>query len=1030
VKDKKCFQVKTACIRVKYLLVITSLLLSNLLAAQVKTLAVKLITSENGLSDNQVNCVLRDKQGFIWIGTKDGLNRYDGREFYIFKNNINDSNSIVSNNISCLAYDNDSILWIGTATSGFCSFDFRTKKFTTYNKNNLPLLSNSINAITYDKTKNLLWLALYNSGLQQFDLKTKKIKSEFIVTPNNTYYDVTLKDSKAYMGGIMESLKTIETVGKNRTVVSDTAHTINKIFVGSDNTIWCGAWDNALHEFNDNAVRIKSYVFDGTNKINWSGDEIISIAEDDQKILWCGTKISGIQFFDLKTKSFLKRYAFSKSISSCINCLYQDNCKRIWIGTETGLFVYDPLQNQFEVVKLPVPENASSCKVYDRLITKSGREFIVTGCGLFYKTIFETKYTFKDIIYKNEKQQLTSIFMDHKNRIFIGSNKTVFLVDTISMVLNTVENNIKKDETHFFSILSSRVNSIIELPLNGDTILAASFYGQYIGLIHPKKKNIFILLSDYEKNKNGYENLTRKLFVDSKNNFWVCGSLMGISQINIPPTIVFDHFTFADTAVKIILATSKNWANIKSGKINEVNNVYDIVENKDNSFWLSTQSTGLVKFYPENKELPFISFNENYTSLQGMAKTPDENIWIISSTGLLNYNTKDNIYKRFDKKDGIPEGLSGYFFQTNSSTLAAGFDGGFLYFDPSNILKDIEKPLAQITQMWVMDVASDSLLLSPIKLNNKSNFLKFYISANCFTDSEETTFMYFLEGIDKTWRSNQNNPLITYTNLPAGNFNLKVKAINSDGFESKIISLPLIITPPFYNTFYFYIAMLTLLFGVVYFLYRYRISQILKLQEVRNKIARDLHDDIGSTIGSIHLYSQIANAKLKEDRVKEIKSILEKIGSSSREIIDKTGDAVWAVKASNDTLKNLILRMESYAANLLGESSIQFNFEIDESIENYKFEMVERKNIFLIFKEAIHNIIKYSNCSMVNITVKKITGKINITIADNGKGFSTNHINTYNGNGIKNMHDRAIEIKGSFQIKSQPEKGTCISVTI
>ena len=158
--------------------------------------------------------------------------------------------------------------------------------------------------------------------------------------------------------------------------------------------------------------------------------------------------------------------------------------------------------------------------------------------------------------------------------------------------------------------------------------------------------------------------------------------------------------------------------------------------------------------------------------------------------------------------------------------------------------------------------------------------------------------------------------------------------------------------------------------------------------------------------------------------------ILEKIGSSSREIIDKTGDAVWSVKASNDTIKSLVLRMESHAANLLGEANIQFNFEVDPSLENYKFEMVQRKNIFLIFKEAVHNIIKYSKSSDVTITIKKIPGKIYISIADNGAGFDTAHINAYNGNGIKNMRDRALEINGSFEIISKLENGTCITIIV
>src|SRR5262245_48148249 len=143
--------------------------------AQEKVIDLKHLTSQDGLSDNRITCMLRDKQGFMWFGTKDGLNRYDGRDFYVFRNRINDSTTLCSNSITCLAYDNDSILWIGTSTSGFCSYDFRTQKFATYNKSNTKLLSNSINVIRFDSMRNALWLGLNNGGLQVFSLETKSL---------------------------------------------------------------------------------------------------------------------------------------------------------------------------------------------------------------------------------------------------------------------------------------------------------------------------------------------------------------------------------------------------------------------------------------------------------------------------------------------------------------------------------------------------------------------------------------------------------------------------------------------------------------------------------------------------------------------------------------------------------------------------------------------------------------------------------------------------------------------------------------
>jgi len=211
--------------------------------------------------------------------------------------------------------------------------------------------------------------------------------------------------------------------------------------------------------------------------------------------------------------------------------------------------------------------------------------------------------------------------------------------------------------------------------------------------------------------------------------------------------------------------------------------------------------------------------------------------------------------------------------------------------------------------------------------------------------------------------------------------------------------------------------------------YRYRVSRLIELERVRTRIATDLHDDIGSTIGSINLYSQVANLKLNEKTSEEVKSILDKIEISSREIIDKTGDAVWAANPSNDSLKNLLLRIEGYAASVLGAAEIRFQIICDEKLSETFLEMDERKNLFLICKEAIHNIIKYADASEVMIAFSKIEGRLKLIISDNGKGFMLNG-NAYNGNGIKNMKTRVEGLKGTFKISSKKDKGTTIEILI
>lgn len=1021
--------------------------------AQDKLIDLKHLTSQDGLSDNRITCMLRDKMGFMWFGTKDGLNRFDGRDFYVFRNEAHDSTSLGSNNITCLATDDDSLLWIGTSTAGFCSYDFRTQKFRRFDQSNTGIPTNTVNVIRFDSGRNALWIGLNVGGLQLFSLETNRLipweSKQFMDTSiyfgMRSIYEVILSNTAVYFGALTQSLKKLgEHHNAQKPAMPLTGGlTINAALVASDGQFWCGAWDNALHQFNDDALLSASFIFDGTDKLNFSADEIISLAEDAQGVLWCGTKLSGLHFFDLSKKAFLTGQRAPELLTTRVHCLYRDDFDRMWVGTEQGLYMYDPLQNQFEVTQLPVPAGNSSCRVFDRVITAQGTEYLASACGLFYKKESEKQYHFKSFEYRQERLQLTSIHLSRDGSIFIGTNKTIFILDTTNVSLQMMPFNPALDDKGFYSIYSSRINFMTDVLVGEKALLCGLIYGHTPAMVDLERWNLFRLLGG-RGDTVFIENLYRKIFVDSQNRIWICGATQGITQFMLPPEFHPDLVPYADPVALDILIYEREWENRKGSQVMRVSDVFDIAENDDGSFWLTSEVSGLIRFYPENDTMPFSFMDGENRSLQGLAKGGDSHLWIITSKGLLSYDIFNQTYKLFDSKHGLPSSMAGHFFNDSDSMLSAGFEGGFLSFNPHRIQRDRERPRVQITRLWVMDEANDSLLLRKLTLNFDQNFLRFYLSSNCFSNNDQVTYIYQLTGIDDNWRNNANNPYITYTNLPPGNYSLLFKAINSDGVESEVQSIPIMITPPFYQTTWFYVIILLALVSAAYGFYRYRINQILKIQEVRNKIARDLHDDIGSTLGSISLFSQVAGVKLAQEKADETMAILDKIKMSSREIVDKTSDAVWAIKASNDTLKNLVFRMEGYAATLLGAAGIQFNIEYDQTAGETKLEMTHRKNLFYIYKESLHNIIKYARCTSVQIAMRKAGNRLTLTISDNGKGFLFYPYNgqaaenvsslqegpVYNGNGIKNMQARMEEIGGKFRIESTPGAGTRIEIEL
>ncbi|MBA3649607.1 MAG: hypothetical protein H0W62_13860 [Chitinophagales bacterium] len=297
-----------------------------------------------------------------------------------------------------------------------------------------------------------------------------------------------------------------------------------------------------------------------------------------------------------------------------------------------------------------------------------------------------------------------------------------------------------------------------------------------------------------------------------------------------------------------------------------------------------------------------------------------------------------------------------------------------------------------------------------------------------FINPEKNLFAFKLDGFDKDWHTTDyKNRIATYTSLPPGNYNFLVKASNNDGvWNEDGTAIHITINPPFWNTWWFYILCFLMLVLTLYVLYRYRLNQILKLQHVRNKIASDLHDDIGSTLSSIAIYSELANEEVKNHSPKA-SSLLDTINENSRNTIESMSDIVWAINPDNDRFENILQRMRTFASAILEAKNMALTFESSASLSGLKLSMEKRKNLYLIFKEAVNNVAKYSGGKNCSIKIG-LEGKVlNMEIADVGIGFDLNNYGP--GNGLINMKKRIDEMRGKFMVQTAIGKGTVIQLS-
>jgi two-component sensor histidine kinase len=367
--------------------------------------------------------------------------------------------------------------------------------------------------------------------------------------------------------------------------------------------------------------------------------------------------------------------------------------------------------------------------------------------------------------------------------------------------------------------------------------------------------------------------------------------------------------------------------------------------------------------------------------------------------------------------------------------MYAGGSGYFITFDPEKVIMQQKQPEVFLTDFSIFDHSFSHLLTGKeIALRHTENFFTIHFAAPFYSASTPVQYSYMLEGVDKEWINAGVSTQAPYTNLNSGEYLFKVRATATPGtWGDKITTIKIRIIPPFWKRWWFFALIAMLIAAVIYGIYRYRINELLKRQAIRNKIAQDLHDNVGSTLSSISVYSQVAKIYKEKGKQDELQHALEKISTTSGEMISEMNDIVWVINPRNDSMNIILQRMESYAKPLLNTQGIHYKFEYDPELVRLHLQMESRKNFYLIFKEAVNNAVKYSGAKNLFIRIERRHQDVVLMVKDDGKGFDMAEAEekakgSLSGNGLRNMRVRAKEMKGALAINSEPGKGTAIEL--
>lgn len=994
------------------------------------------ITTQHGLSHNKVNCILKDQRGFIWFGTDDGLNRYDGKNFIRFQNKRGDTTTISGNIIRDIFEDKDGVLWIATSDGGLSSYNYRLEpkkqfrqyKYLSRERNAVPV---TLNALVEDKLGNL-WLATSGRSVLRFN-KEKGLYDEPEPKGLRTMLALCLdKDGVIWAGREGGSILKIDPKKdtfwedpRYRALYADLPHaTVTSLFKDNENNIWFGSWDEVLFKYNP-TTGVEEVFKKNQSSNSFENDEINSFAQDANGRIWMGGNNKGLHIYDKKKNRF---YNLTHDPSregtiadNRINCVFIDSSGRVWIGTDKGISVNDPSRQQF--VQSFLPDAGSGLQqtlIYGFFEDENGGMWTGTSRGIYYRSGPDEQLEHRPLKYKGTDLHVTTFFKSPSGQMYIGTNYSVFTYDPEKNSIALLPNTEK--DTVMTRLIESRIVSIVQTVINGNDVLLVSPYGHYIAYYDLKDKKWISRLDSSQniiQRFNLRDNLVRKFVKANNGRIWLATVKTGLGLwVNNPhPKVSYFNNEIPDAIAN--------------------NNVYDIAQDENGNLWVSTYGSGLYHFNISTGNFDHVVSSNNL--IEGLQTDHHGNVWMVSNGMVHKYDPKRNSYTSYELPDLEKSGgVKGYIYKDRKGYMYVSGANYYIRFHPDFIREQKGRLKVHLTDFFVFNNSFSHLLYDDeIKLSYKKNYFTIDFAAPDFSSGDAISYSYMLEGFDEDWIDAGNRNFVSYSNLGGGTYIFKVRATNVPGVWSKeFTTKTIVIRPPVWRRLWFYILAAVVLASIVYIVYRYRINELLKRQAIRNKIAQDLHDNVGSTLSSISVYSQVAKIYHARQSQDDLQTTLEKISSTSSEMISEMNDIVWAINPRNDNMSVILQRMESFARPLLAAQGINFEFRYDESITSLNLAMETRKNFYLIFKESVNNSIKYSGARQIAVDISQKASHIIMSIKDDGKGFdlaktSQGHKSSDvfgGGNGLKNMQLRAKEMKGSLVIQSQPGKGALVKL--
>jgi ligand-binding sensor domain-containing protein/two-component sensor histidine kinase len=946
-------------------------------------------TSEEGLPQNTVFTILQTSDGYIWIGTEEGLARFDGLSFRIFDRS---NTPAISHNYICSLYeDSKGTLWISTYGGGLVRL--HNQKFSALTmKDGLPDdriwtvhelqdgtvligtdsgglavikdekisvlkgISDSIVAIYEDSI--FVWLGtrhgvnLLCKNSNELTMCSKEFTQQTYHDPNGYLQNPVRAILPVSEGSIAFATSEGLVILKNRQILRYTKENglpenrIWSLLEDKKNNLWIGTDGGGLARWSSGKLSTYSTLEGLPNNY------IRALFEDKEGTIWVGTNGGGlVQLKDLKFTNFGTKEGLSGNF---IRPILEDSTGTIWIGTDgSGL----NLVNQEKIRKYSTSDGLSDDKILSLHETRNGDLWIGTvsgGLNRFKNGKFQVFGTKE----KLPGQPVLAIYEDNLNQLWIG---------TSGGVSRYIKGNFETFTTAH-GLSNNRVRSICETK-----------EGLWIGTRGGLSLKIEKGFKQFSMKDGLSSDFITYLYPDRDHNLWI-GTVGG--GLNLFKNSKFYSFSTQDGLFD--------------------NSLFGIVEDFQGRLWM-TSNKGVFSIQKQQLQ-DFISGKIKRLSCES-------------------YGTKDGM-RSSECNGGAQPGV----WMSRDGKLLFPTTGGVAILDVQKVTRNQEPPILHIESIKIDERFIDlffSAKNKPFDIEPGQGRLEFHYAGLSFLVPSGVKYKYRLTGFDSEWIDAGTRRDAYYTNIPPGQYQFEVIGSNNDGvWTNKSAAFAFYLRPHFYQTFWFYILCATALGFIIWRIHRYRVSRSVELERVRTRIASDLHDDIGSGLSQIAILSEVVRSKQQDSNYA---GELNNIAASSRELVDSMSDIVWAVNPAKDYLGDLVQRMRRSAIDVLEMKGISLKFESPGLESGLPIAPDVRRHVFLIFKESLNNVVKHSACTQVSVRIEQRNGKLILTVQDDGKGFE---VKDSNGHGLQSMPQRAKEIKSEFIIRSSPGSGTTLELQV